>query len=270
MHTAPALRRLALPFAAAIFAACVEAGTDPEVATSIEIDTIPYPSIVAGDSLRDEQGNVIAIPVQAFNSKNEPLPQAPITFIIADTATGLVIDAEGRVFADPDLVPDTLPHGPVRIVAQVGQLQSLARTLFITSRPDSMAAVSAAIDTAAQPNVGTAVFFSDTLAVRLLTLLPEGATDSVGYWLVRFELTDAQSAPVDTAYARLVATGNVRTELDTTGVAGVAARRVRLNISGYPAGQETDTLLVNASALYRGQPVAGSPVQFTLIVRPSP
>ena len=126
MHTTSALLRLILAFAVIASAACVEAGTDPEVATSIEIDTIPYPSIVAGDSLRNDAGIVVPIPVQAFNSRNEPLPQAPITFIVADTAAGLVIDADGRVFADPALTPDTLPHGPVRVVAQVGQLQSTA------------------------------------------------------------------------------------------------------------------------------------------------
>ena len=262
-------RHLALLVAVLATAACVEAGTDPEVATSIEIDTIPYPSIVSGDSLRDDQGNVIAIPVQAFNSRNEPLPQAPITFIVADTATGLVIDAQGRVYADPALTPDTLPHGPVRIVAQVGQLQSIARTLFITSRPDSLARVTPEVDTVTQPNGTTAVFTSDTLAVQLLTLLDGGITDSVAYWLVHFELTDPQSAAVDTAYARLVGSGDVRTETDTTNTLGVAARRVRINISRYPAGAESDTLLVTASARYRGQPVAGSPVQFTLVVRPT-
>lgn len=270
MTPAPALRRIPLLAAALLAAACVEAGTDPEVATSIEIDTIPYPSVVAGDSLRDEAGMVIPIPVRAFNSRNELLPQAPITFIVADTGTGLTIDSEGRVYADPTLTPDTLPHGPVRIVAQVGQLQSIARTVFITSRPDSLAPVTPAVDTMTQPSGTTAVFTSDTLAVRVLTLGAEGVSDSVGYWLVRFELTDAGLAAVDTAYARLVASGDVRSETDTTGVLGVAARRVRINISGYPAGQESDTLLIRASALYRGQPVAGSPVQFTLIVRPSP
>ena len=264
------MHRITLLAAASLLAACVEAGTDPEVATSIEIDSIPFPSIVAGDSLRDEDGDILTIPVQAFNSRNEPLPQAPITFIVADTGTGLTIDSEGRVYADAGLTPDTLPHGPVRIVAQVGQLQSIARTLFITSRPDSLAAVTALVDTAARSDGTTAVFQSDSMAVRLLTLLPDGATDSVGYWLVRFELTDAQSLPVDTAYARLVATGDVRTETDTTNTAGVAARRVRVNISGYPPGAESDTLLISASARYRGQPVAGSPVQFTLVIRPSP
>ena len=270
MLKATALHRVTVAAAAVLLAACVETGTDPEVATSIEIDSLPFPSIVAGDSLRDEAGNILTIPVQAFNSRNEPLPQAPITFIVADTGTGLTIDAEGRVYADAALVPDTLPHGPVRIVAQVGQLQSIARTLFITSRPDSLAPVTPLVDTVTQLNATTAVFVSDTVAVRLLTLLSEGVTDSVGFWLVRFQLTDAQANPVDTAYARLVATGDVRTETDTTNQAGVAARRVRVNISGYPPGAESDTLLITASARYRGQPVAGSPVQFTLVVRPSP
>jgi len=270
MQKPTALSRVAPLILAAFVGACVEAGTDPEVATSIEIDTIPFPSIVAGDSLRGDDGVVISIPVQAFNSRNELLPQAPITFIVADTGTGLSIDAAGRVYADPALAPDTLPHGPVRIVAQVGQLQSIARTLFITSRPDSLAAITPAVDTVTQPNGTTAVFFSDTAAVRLLTVQPEGATDSVGFWLVRFQLTDAQAGQVDTAYARLVGTGDSRTETDTTNQAGVAARRVRINISGYPAGAESDTLLISASAQYRGQPVAGSPVQFMLVVRPSP
>ena len=265
-----ALTRVATLVLAVLTAACVEAGTDPDVATSIEIDTIPYPSIVAGDSLRDEDGVVIPIPVQAFNSRNEALPQAPITFIVADTGTGLSIDGGGRVYADPTLAPDTLPHGPVRIVAQVGRLQSLARTLYITSRPDSIAPITPAVDTVAQPNGTTAIFSSDSLAVRLLTVLPEGTTDSVGFWLVRFELGDAQGAPVDTGYARLVGGTEVRSDRDTTNAAGVAARRVRVNISGYPAGAESDTLVITASARYRGQPVAGSPVQFMLVVRPSP
>lgn len=270
MNPAPALRRCSLLAAALLAAACVEAGTDPEVATSIEIDPIPWPSIVVGDSLRDEAGTAIPLPARAFNSRNEPLPQAPITYIVADTGTGLTIDAEGRVYADPALAPSTLPYGPVQIIAQVGRLQSIPRPLYITSRPDSLAAISPAVDTVTQTTGTTAVFTSDSLAVRLLTIGPEGVSDSVAYWLVRFELSNPGQGAVDTAYARLVGSGDVRTETDTTNVLGVAARRVRINISGYPAGQESDTLLITASARYRGQPVAGSPVQFTLIVRPSP
>ena len=260
--------RLGLAAGVIATAACVEAGTDPEVATSIQIDTLPFPSIVLGDSLRDTAGVVRGIPVLAYNSRNEPLPEAPITFIVADTGTGLSIDSEGRVFADAETGPDTLPYGPVRIIAQVGGLQSIARTIFITARPDSFERVSAPVDTATQPNGTTAVFTSDTIAARVLTMLPGGGTGPVAYWLVRFELTDAQLQPVDTAYARLVS-GNVRSEIDTTGRTGVASRRVRVNISGYPANAESDTLLVTASASYRGQPVPGSPVQFMLIVRPS-
>ena len=263
--------RSALIAAIALFgaAACVEVGTDPEVATSIQIDSLPYPSIVAGDSLRDEDGVVRAIPVQAFNSRNEPLPQAPVTYIVADTGTGLSIDDEGRIFADSALTSDTLPFGPVRLVAQVGSLQSQARSIYITWRPDSLDRVTAAVDTIIQPSVTTAVFTSDSLAVRLLNVSPTGAVRNVGFWLVRFALTDNRGMPVDTSYARLVA-GDRLSVVDTTNRSGVAARRVRVNISGYPAGAASDTLLITASARYRGQPVAGSPVQFTLIVQPSP
>lgn len=269
IHSVRPISRVALLFAVAGAAACVEVGTDPEVATSIQIDSLPYPSIVAGDSLRDDDGIVRAIPVQAFNSRNEPLPQVPVTYLVADTGTGLSIDGQGRIFADSTLTSDTLPFGPVRLVAQVGSLQSQARSLYITWRPDSLNRVTAAVDTMLQPSVTVAVFTSDSLAVQLLNVSGTGAVRNVGFWLVHFTLTNARGAPVDTSYARLVA-GERLSVVDTTNRSGVAARRVRVNISGYPAGAVSDTLLITASARYRGQPVAGSPVLFTLIVQPSP
>ena len=269
MHSVHHLRRVAALMLLVVTTACVEVGTDPEVATSIQLDSLPYPSIVAGDSLRDDDGVVQPLPVQAFNSRNELLPEAPVTYVIADTGTGLSIDAEGRVFADSALTPDTLPFGPVRLIAQVGSLQSQSRSIFITWRPDSLERVSAAVDTVTQPSVVTAIFTSDSLAVRVLNVPAGGSVRNVAWWLVHFTLTDARGAQVDTSYARLVA-GERLSVVDTTDRTGLASRRVRINISGYPAGAASDTLLITASARYRGQLIAGSPAQFTLIVRPSP
>jgi hypothetical protein len=56
--------------------------------------------------------------------------------------------------------------------------------------------------------------------------------------------------------------------VDTTDASGIAGRKIRLHPLGLTSGTEVDSIVVNATAKYRGAPVPGSPVRLVLLFKP--
>lgn len=244
--------------------ACANLGTDPAAAVAISFDStaLPYPAVVAGDTLRDSTGQVTRLRATALNYRNEALADAPIEFFSPDTLArvdrdGLVI---GRVASS---------SASARVFADVGTLQSQPVQLVVTDRPDSVAAVGAAADTVTLriPDVAGANVFGP-FQVRVLHRVPGQDPTGVRAWRVHFTLTYRGQllAPTDTAAAYLLS--NTRRPspdavTDATGQAGVS---VRVRPLGLAAAK--DSIIVSAEVTARGRPLPGSPVRFVLHFQP--
>lgn len=234
--------------------ACTEIDTGPNVPVSMEFDALPFPAVVAGDTLRDTSG--IAAPLRAvvFNSDNDEIVGATVLYstldpvVTVDNSTGMLVAGA---------VADTT----ARVIASVGDLQSAPLRLSVVRRPEALTAVGT-IDTLRYSVTDTTRNVSDNLEVRLTHGTTTGNVP-VRDWIVTFAL----ETPADSMRARLLNDNQRRSASDTTSPAGVAARRVRL----IPAGLTTasDSVVVRARARYRGMDVAGSPVRLVLHVRPN-
>src|SRR5665213_626319 len=102
--------------------ACADINTDPKLVASIAMDTLPYPSIVAHDSLRDSLGIAQPLRGAVYNIEGTPLASIPIRFRTPDS--GATVDSvRGYVVAD------TARTTPVRLFVAVGLLQAAPDTI---------------------------------------------------------------------------------------------------------------------------------------------
>jgi hypothetical protein len=241
--------------------ACTDVSSAPGRAVSVAFDSLPYPSVVTGDSLRDSTGTVAPLHPLAFNSAGEVIPNAAFQFVPLDT--GLTITTGGLVAAQAR-------GGSVRLVALVNGLQSVTRTLDIVRRPDSVIVTGKVVDTLryalpdnATTNVATGV------ALRVATRDTTGGVTGTKSWLVSFQAfyNGKALAKSDTAVASLWNDGgSIVSTVDTTGADGAASRRLRIRPQGLLAAN--DSVIVIATVRYRGAAVRGSPVRFVILTRP--
>jgi hypothetical protein len=248
--------------AAAVAGGCTDLDTGPDDPFSLELLTLPSPSIVSGDSLRDVDGNATPIRAIVFDVEGDTIRNADVTLFIADTSMALALDPETGF-----IVATGTRRGDARIFASIGSLQAPPETLTIVPPPASTAAVGT-IDTLrysfADPSRNT----SDSLAVRVIR---DSASAPVARYLVRFRLADR----ADTLVARLVDDqGRLSTadrsgamSIDTTGPDGVAFRRLRVT-PGATLATPVDSIVVLADVRLRGADVTGSPVRLVLYASP--
>ena len=243
----------AIAAGALLIAACTDIDTGPNVAASIEFSALPFPAVVAGDTLRDTSGVAAPLRATVFNSDNAGILDAPVRYaalegvVTVDSVTGMVVAG-----TDADT--------SARVVAYVGPLQATPLRLSVVPRPDS-AGPSGTIDTLRYSVVDTTQNLSTDLGVRVVH---HGATGDVPVrdWIVTFALASA----ADSVRARVVVEDGRPSALDTTSATGIAGRKVRL----FPAGLTSprDSVVVLARVRYRGMHVAGSPLRLVLPVVP--
>lgn len=244
--------------------ACSEVGTDPDVPVAIEIDAPLLPAIAEGDSLRDTLGAVATVVVRALNSRNEVIAGAPIRFYALrnDSAIIAVDSLTGRVAG--------LRVGDADVVAQVAGLQSVRLLVRVTPNPDTVYAVSPAIDTVhyaladdTARTLRVEVARRDTVAGRDTLLL-------VPFWRVRYTIIDPPdlAANTDTTRVYIANDANRLSRVDTTDAVIGASRRIR-----FPSAVVSDTTrrtFVTEVVVMRpdGTPLPGSPLLFTTVIRP--
>lgn len=242
-------------------ASCTNVNTSPTHAVAIEFDSLPFPAIVAGDSLRDSLGVAAPLRAIAYNGNFQQLDHSLIRYIAFDT--GLTIDANGFVTAQSR-------NGAVRLLATVGALQSVTKSIEIARRPDSVAIVGLARDTLFYklPD-DVAANVSPELSVKLITGDSSGGIHNTKGWLVSWQAFYRGNALLDsdTITASLWDEGKRVSRVDTTGTDGIASRVLRVR----PVGLTTkaESLIVLATVRYRGAQVRGSPVRFVLHTRPA-
>ena len=134
--------------AAAVAAACSEAGTGPGGIAAVSFDTLPSPGLVIGDTLRDALGNVAPLRAHAFDVDGEEVADAPIRWIAlsrdASTARerdSLVVDSITGIATAPAFTDSALyarRSATVRVLPQVYGLPGPTRQIALTLRPDSL------------------------------------------------------------------------------------------------------------------------------------
>lgn len=257
-----AVRRLARCALAATLGAagCTEINTGADHVASLSFDALPSPAVVAGDTLRDSLGVAAPLAAIAFNNGGSVVANAPIQYIALDT--GVTITAQAYVIA-------TRRAGSVPIVANAGIIQSRQRTLLVARRPDSLIATDARTDTVdyVLPD-SPGVNVSAPLGVKIATGDSAGGVTTTQGWRVIYRVffRGAEVAPGDTSVVYLV-DGSKRTAVDTTDATGLASRALRVRPIGITASA-TDSVIVLASATYKGVQVRGSPLRFVVLLRP--
>ena len=256
------LGRLVIPAAlgVSLLHGCADVGNDPDVAVALEFDSIPYPAVLAGDTLRDSLGAAAPLRGVAYNARGGVIAGAPITFLSLDT--GVTIDGAG-------FLTTTRRSGQVRLVASINGLQSPDRALSVTRRPDTLLAPATTRLSYAYALPDVATNLAPELKVTLQSFdLAGGVTPAVTGWLVRWRVvhngdTLSQS---DTSRVVLQSPTGRRVRLDTTKTDGTSSRRLRVFANTISPAR--DSFFVIAEVKRHGIPVRGSPVRFVVTVAP--
>jgi hypothetical protein len=237
--------------AATVAAACTDISDNATTALSIQLDPLPSPSVVVGDSLRDTTGAIVVPTVHLFNYQGEEIAPDGVRFYSADA--GVSVDSISGVIRG-----DSLRSTPARIVAAVGSLQAL-QNIDVTLRPDNVVAV-AGRDTLQYSHIDSTLNVSSQLTIKVMHGTPPADT-AVRSYIVSFAVVSGG----DPRLAELV-NGGRASLVDTTDASGVAGRAVRVRPVYLPAA--VDSVIVNATVKYRGMPVSGSPVRLVVELKP--
>ena len=239
---------------AALAGACTDISDSSTAVLSIQFDSLPAPAVVIDDTLRDTTGVVVYPVVRAFNFKGGEIIPAPVWFQSPDS--GITVDSVTGV-----VVGDSLRSSPARIIATVGSLQAIQR-VDVTLRPDRLQAVNA-VDSLKYSILDSTKNVSPELQVKLVHGVAP-ADSAVKSYIVSFEIVyESAMKP-----GQLINASNKPSIIDTTDASGIAGRKIRLHPVSLDSPTAVDSIVVNATAKYRGAPVSGSPVRLVLHYKP--
>ena len=232
---------------------CTEISGSPTAVLSIQFDSLAAPSVVVGDTLRDTTGTVVRPVVHVFNFKGGEIIPAPVYFLSPDS--GITVDSATGI-----VVADSLRSTPARIIATVGTLQAI-QNVDVTLRPDLIEAVNS-LDTLQYSLTDSTLNVSTQLQVKLTHGVAPNDS-AVKSYIVSFAIV-AQSNP---QLGVLVNDAGTASVVATTDANGIAGRRIRVHPLFLTSGT-ADSIVVNATAKYRGVQVNGSPVRLVLLLKP--
>ena len=235
-------------------AACTDVTGAKNEVLSIQFDTLAAPSVVVDDSLRDSTGAIALPRVTAFDFSGAKVPSAVVRYHSADR--GVTVDSITGLIRG-----DSARLTPVRIIATVGDIQA-EQPLSVTLRPDTMLAANA-VDSIRYSLIDTTLNLSSAVTVSLRHGTPP-ADSAVNAYLVSFAVV----SPATSAFVELVDDGGRKSAVDTTDANGLAGRRIRLHASLLGNPQLSDSVVINATAKYRGQVVKGGPVRLVVRIKP--
>jgi hypothetical protein len=240
----------ALMTLSAVVLACTDIPTGNDQILSFTVNPLPSPSVVVGDSLRDSLGVVRPITVTAFDFQGDTASPPKIRFLAS--GRGIKVDSLTGI-----VTGDSVQAG-AKINVTVGSIQSPV-TIGVALRPDTIIAANGR-DSLSYSLTDTTLNVSPALGVKILH--GKTADSAVVGWRVSFRMV----SPAGTV-AQLVNDANAPgTTADTTDASGVASRRMKLNVAQLTTA--SDSVVVLASASYRGVAVRGSPVRLVLKYKP--
>lgn len=238
--------------AGAMILACVEIPTGADDVLSFEVNPLPSPSVVVGDTLRDTSGVAVPITITAFNYQGDIVENVPVRFraldarIHVDSITGILIGDSASTTAS-------------RVLATFRDFNSFV-SIPVSLRPDTVVEANDR-DSLSYSLTDTAANVSNPIGVRVLHGLT--TTDSaVASYRVTFDLVPES----DSLLARLENGSGTRARVDTTGADGVADRRIRIDVTRIT--DPVDSVIVMANVKYKGQHVRGSPMRLVLMLKP--
>lgn len=246
------MKTLACIAALCALAACTDIPSGANAVASIQFDSLPFPSVVLGDTLRDITGKISPVTARAFAYGGRQIADAPFRYFALDR--GLTVDSiTGRV------IGDSVRTTPARVLATVAGLQAVL-PIPVVFRPDTLV-ISHGRDSLSYSLTDSTLNISPALSLTLRHTLTR--SDSlVRSYLVSFAITNQS----DTLAAQLVSESGVSSPMDTTDASGVASRQIRIRPTRLKS--VNDSILVSASVRYRGAHVRGSPALLVLKVKP--
>ena len=251
---------------ATVAVACIDMSA-PKGPASISQLQLPSGYVVRGDVMRDSTGAPANLTIVAYDANGGVITDAGAQFFIIDSAPAAHFDANGM------LVGDRL--GSIRVVGQVGNLQTQLVSIPITVAPATIAAVAA-------PDTIRAAYSKDSansVKSTALSVVVKGAGDTtVQGVIVHFTLTRTlASSNTNPAVYILRSTGKPASSDTSTTDASGKTSTISLYVytrnladQALQAGQKIDSVIVEASATYKGLPLAGSPVRLVFPVRVVP
>ncbi len=246
--------------------ACVDLSA-PKGPAAISLIHLPAQFVVRGDVMRDSAGTPAPPLIFEFNANGQQTGAALAQFFILDSAPVAHFDPTTGV-----LVGDRL--GTVNFIGQVTGLQTPTTQAFVTVEPQVIDEGTGALDTIKPPlNTDTTLVLSVNAGASKLPVIVSGVGDTgvqgvvVHYTLVR---TLASSSP--SRQAVYITNATALSNVDTTNSAGATTINqinVKANLladAAVATGQKVDSVIVQATATYKGMPLAGSPVTFVFHV----
>lgn len=239
---------------------------DPDRVGSIAADSLPFPAVVVGDTLRDSTGAVAPLTARVFAADGSPMPDAEVRWLALDS--GIVVDSVTGVVRGT-----ALRATGARVVALAGGLQSQPLTIFTTVAPTTLAsAITVPADST--PTLALTVGFDvgtnqQVVPMRVLAITGSDTT-AVRGWRVTYRIVGETPAFVDSLRLTVPNTLN-RSTVAVTDAAGAAQRALRVFVPFVLLDPATDTatVTIEARASYRGMPLAGSPAQVRVFLRPA-
>lgn len=217
---------------------CTEVPTPEGGVASISSIRRPSPGLVAGDTMRDSTGVVMPLQVIAYGLDDAPVsPQPTPSFVVLDTTAHL----SGAL-----LVGDRT--GTVRVVGAVGSVQTRPDTIPVTLRPDTLVFSDSTLHRVPYTVTSDTVVNSAALGVFGQHQLP--SVSGVQAVVVKYAITKSPAGK-STPTAVLMNATRV-SDRDTTDASGKASLVARLRLTALNTFA-TDTVLVNATASYRGR-----------------
>lgn len=251
---------------------CVEIGTSPSEPAAIELSAFPSPSVVIGDTLRNEAGVIAPIRAIVRNVRGDVIANAAVRYLYADVVRDAALSIDSLSGVVRALRAST---GDARIAARAGGSLQVLRVLVVTTRPDSIdggsQSASVPVFTTTLPDTGRlrALANTSTAFTAVVRHVDSVATvTGVNAWLVRYEVVTPANPTNDTTKAVYLVDDQGRASvIDTTDASGNAGRKVRIRATLFPTGAATDSVIVRATATYRGRALKGAPVRYALPVK---
>jgi hypothetical protein len=258
-----ALKKIAVVAAAAAaitVTACVDMSA-PKGAAAISVLQLPALYIVRGDSMRDTNGVASVPAVIAYDAAGSPIADAQAQFFITDSVT----DAIAAKFGDNGVLLGT-KIGIVHVIGQIGNLQTPVIAIPVTAAPTKITkpVADTALNVPVGPDSASSIGAYD---LGVLVQGGVGADTTIQGVVVTYTLTPL--ATVKSFPSTYLADDNGgMSRVDTTSVSGQASRRLVVNAlalgPAFIAGAAKDTVLITASAKYKGAPIPGSPITFKI------
>lgn len=246
--------------AAAALGACTEVGSDPQAAVAIELDSLPLPSVVVGDTLRDSTGALVTLDARAINVNNEVIAGAPVRFLALDTGVVEVDSVTGVVVGKRT--------GSTSLIASIQGLQSERINFAVTQRPDTVIGLDSLQRTMQVSLISGTAASSGPLRVFVghdTTIAGVDTAVAVPSYLVRYRIVfpaDDSVSDTDTTKVLLANDQGRPSTVDTTDASGNAARTVRISTA---VAVIPDSVIVDALVSYPDTiSVQGAPVRFVI------